>query len=205
MKISGIILAGGRSSRMGQDKTLMSVQAETLIERTVRELGQVAAEIIIASNQNSKYNLPGTMEVPDIFPGKGPLGGIHAGLCAARHPYSFVVAGDMPFFSAELARFLISKISNTYDVIAPEVGGAWEPLCAVYSKTCLRSIEQSLMDDIRNVYGLYKSVKVLKVSEHELSFLGESEDVFYNLNTPKDYQAILMREKLINVSHSNGN
>jgi Molybdopterin-guanine dinucleotide biosynthesis protein A len=195
MKISGIILAGGRSSRMGQDKTLLAIEAETLIERTVRELREVTDEIIIASNQKCKYNIPGTIEVTDIFPGKGPMGGIHSGLMSAQNPFAFVVAGDMPFFFAQTARYLIAKIDSGYDVIAPEIDGSWEPLCAVYSKNCLKTIEQFLLDDIRNVFGLYKSVKVLKVEEQELLAIGKSEDLFYNLNTPQDYQAILNRGK----------
>lgn len=193
MKVSGIILAGGRSSRMGQDKTLLTIEAETLIERTVRELREVTDEIIIASNQKCKYNIPGTTEVRDIFPGKGPMGGIHSGLMSAQNSFAFVVAADMPLFSAQTARYLIAKIDGSYDVIAPEIDGSWEPLCAVYSKSCLKTIEQFLLDDIRNVFGLYKSVKVLKVEEQELAAIGKSKDTFYNLNTPQDYQAILRR------------
>lgn len=112
MKVSGIVLAGGRSSRMGQDKTLMSINAETLIERTVRELGNVVDEIIIASNQESKYNIPGTVEIPDVFPGMGPLGGIHAGLIAAKYQFSFVVAADMPCLQPIWLRISYQKVKG---------------------------------------------------------------------------------------------
>lgn len=191
MKVSGIVLAGGRSSRMGQDKTLMSVNAETLIERTIRELRKVADEVIIASNQKSKYNIPGTIEIPDIFPGRGPLGGIHAGLLAARYPLSFVVAADMPFFTADMANYLLSK-SAGYDVVAPEINHYWEPLCAVYAKDCLQAIEQFLVADVKKVYAFYPCVRVLKVKEEELTKMGKIEHIFCNLNTPEDYQSLLM-------------
>jgi molybdopterin-guanine dinucleotide biosynthesis protein A len=192
MKVSGIVLAGGRSSRMGKDKTLLSINAETLIERTVKELSKAVDEIIIASNQECKYNIPGTVEIPDVFPGMGPLGGIHAGLLAAKYPLSFVVAADMPFFTANLAAYLLSK-SKGYDVVAPEISGCWEPLCAVYSRTCLEAIENSLAADVRKVYGFYSNVRVLKVSEEELTNMGTAEDVFSNLNTPEDYHNLLRR------------
>ena len=195
MAVSGIILAGGQSSRMGQDKTLMSIETQTLIERTVKELRKVSDEIIIASNQFNKYNLPGTFEVPDIFSGFGPLGGIHAGLKAASYPYSFIVAGDMPLFTADLAEYLLTRTDEDYDVIAPEVGGSWEPLCAVYSQSCLQAIEKYLEAGIRQVFQFYKNVRVLKICEQELVSIGKTGDLFYNLNTPEDYKVLLAKKK----------
>lgn len=193
MDISGIILAGGRSSRMGQDKTLMSLHNETLIERTVKELQNVASEIIVASNDTSKYNLPGLIEVPDAFPGAGPLGGMHAGLTAVRHEYAFVVSCDMPLFSSELASYLLER-RHGFDVVVPEIYGCLEPLCAVYAKSCLAAIEKCLHAGIRQVFQFYPEVKVLKIGELELSTLGKIDELFCNLNTPEDYQA-LVREK----------
>ncbi len=193
MKVSGIVLAGGRSSRMGQDKTLMTVNEETLITKTVKELRKVADEIIIASNQTAKYMLPETVEVPDIYPGMGPLGGIHAGLLAAHNHYAFVVAADMPRFSADLAHFLIEKCSG-YDVAAPEIDGRLETLCAVYSRDCLQPIEQLLLADLKKVDKFFPQVRLLKVQKEELAAIIE-DDVFYNLNTPEDYRALLKKEK----------
>ncbi len=193
MKASGIILAGGRSSRMGCDKTLLSVHSETMIERTVRELRKSVDEIIIASNDQSKYNIPGTLEVRDIYPGMGPLAGIHAGLLAASHPYAFVVAGDMPFFSAELvSRFI--ELCQGYDAAAPFINGQWEPLCAVYSRECIKPIEQALINNRRNVYQVLPEVNVLKVSEKELNLIGARQEVFCNMNTPDDYARILQEK-----------
>lgn len=195
MEASGIILAGGRSSRMGRDKTLMPVEAETMIERTVRELRQVTGEIIIASNQAEKYNLPDTLEVPDIFPGQGPLGGIHAGLKAARYPYAFVVAGDMPLFTADLAAHFLTRAQAGFDVVASQINGSWEPLCAVYARSCLPAIERHLAAGIRQVFQFYKEVRVLKIDEQELAAIGKTGESFYNLNTPEDYQALLARQQ----------
>ena len=194
MKASGIILAGGYSSRMGQDKTLMPVNAETLIERAVTELRKTVDEIIIASNQKAKYNLPGTVEVEDIYPGMGPLGGIHAGLSAANYQYAFVMAADMPLFSADLAGYLLNRCDG-YDVVAPEVNGQWEPLCAVYAKDCIKPIEKLLAEDVKKAQYFLSLVRVLKISQKELAMIGKTNDIFYNLNTPEDYQKFLSEGK----------
>lgn len=189
MGISGIILAGGQSLRMGQDKAMMSFNNETVIEHTVKELQKVADEIIIASNHTCKYNMPGLTEVADVFPGMGPLGGIHAGLTAAKNDYAFVVSCDLPLFNAELAAYLL-KQKQGYDVVAPERCGYWEPLCAVYSRRCLPIIEKHLREDMKQVSRFYPEVKVLRIKETELSFLGKTDDFFYNLNTAEDYHAL---------------
>ena len=191
MGFSGIILAGGRSTRMGQDKAQMIYHNETMLERTVKELKKVADEIILASNNKNKYNLAGLTEVSDIYPGMGPLGGMHAGLLHAKNMYAFVVSCDMPFFRWELASFLLEKREG-YDVVVPEIGGNLEPLCAVYSKKCLDAIEKCIQSDIRKIIEFYPYVKVLKIKEAELrSFSAEAEKYFFNLNTPEDYHALL--------------
>ncbi|MEL7567780.1 MAG: molybdenum cofactor guanylyltransferase [Dehalobacterium sp.] len=194
MGISGIILAGGQSIRMGQDKTLMTYNDETLVEHTIKEMKKIADEIIIASNDTNKYNLPGLVEIPDIYPGMGPLGGMHAGLLKARNEYSFVVSCDMPLFSSKLASLLLERRAE-YDVVVPEMGANLEPLCAVYSKRCIEAIEKCLQADIKQVFQFYPDVRVLKVSKSELSKIGEAEKLFFNLNTPEDYQVLLHGKK----------
>ena len=193
MKTSGIILAGGHSTRMGRDKTLMTVDADTLIGRTVKELGKVVDEVIIASNRPDKYNLPGTIEVPDLFVDIGPLGGIHAGLLAARNQYSFVVAGDMPLFTADLVTCLRERIDESFKVIVPEIEDFLQPLCAVYAKACIEDIEQFLAMGFRSVNSFCQSVRSLIISEKELTEAGleRIKDIFYNVNTPDDYNKLL--------------
>lgn len=194
MAVTGIILAGGRSSRMGRDKTFILYDNETLIERTVRKLQNFVDEIIIASNNTEKYKLPGIAEVPDRYPGMGPLGGMHAGLIAARYWHSFIVSCDMPFFTEELAKNLLER-RDGYDVIVPEIGNRLEPLCAVYSRNCIEPIEQCLQADIRQVYQFYDKVKVRKVAESELRQVGNLTEIFCNLNTPEDLGCLGMKQK----------
>lgn len=190
MEVSGIILAGGKSLRMGQDKAIMSFNNETLIERTVKELKKITDEIIIASNHTCKYNIPGLPEVADVFSEMGPLGGIHAGLKAVKNAYAFVISCDMPLFSAKLAAYLLEQRQG-YDVVVPELYGHWEPLCAVYSRSCLPIIEKYLRNDRKQVSQFYPEVKVLKIKKTELSFIGKTDELFYNLNAPEDYHALV--------------
>ncbi|MBU2702361.1 molybdopterin-guanine dinucleotide biosynthesis protein A [Sporomusaceae bacterium BoRhaA] len=185
MKASGIILAGGHSSRMGRDKTLLKANRETLIERTVRVLGEVSDDLVIASNNTNKYDLPGVTEVVDIYPEMGPLGGIHAGLLMAKYENSLVVSGDMPFLTADLLCYLLQSKQN-YDVVVPEFDGKLEPLCAVYSKRCIEPIEACLRSDMRKVQYLYERVRVYKVHGEKLVKFGDLNKLFFNLNTPAD-------------------
>lgn len=187
MQASGIILAGGLSSRMGQDKTMMSYDKETMIGHMIKEMRKVAEQIIIASNHTAKYRIPDTLEVPDIYPGMGPMAGMHAGLLAAQNSHAFIVAADMPLFKAELAQYLLDR-STGYDIVVPMIKNRWEPLCAVYSRNCIKPIADCLQADIRKISRFYPQVKVLKISEDELSSIGLTEDLFYNLNTPEDYK-----------------
>ncbi|HEY3425694.1 MAG TPA: molybdenum cofactor guanylyltransferase [Negativicutes bacterium] len=192
MGVSGIILAGGRSLRMGQDKTLLLFNNETLIERTIKELQNVVDEIIIASNHTAKYNIPSLVEVPDTYPGMGPLGGLHAGLIASKYQHAFVISGDMPLFTGALATYLLERRAG-YDVIVPEIRSRWEPLCAVYSRSCIKPIENCLQADVRKVYRFYPQVRVLKISEPELKLVGDVEELFYNLNTPEDFNSLVLK------------
>lgn len=195
MGVSGIILAGGRSSRMGRDKTLLSLHHhETLIERTVKAVAEFADEIIIASNNTAKYKLAGCREVPDIYPGRGPLAGLHAGLITARHHYAFVVSGDMPFFTADLARFLLDRKTG-YDGVVPAVRGCWEPLCAVYSRNCINAIETCLQAGVSQVFQFYPNVNILRINESALQRVGNLKKLFYNLNTPEDVSYLLQQEE----------
>ncbi len=190
MTASGIILAGGHSSRMGQDKTLMPYMGETMVERTVKELRKAVDEIIIAGKDRSKYQIPGVVEVTDIYQEMGPLGGIHAGLLQIKNRVGFVIGCDLPFFTSKLASFLLSR-STGYDVVIPKKNNYREPLCAVYSKDCLGPIEKCLQSGIRKVCEFYPDVRVLEVEQEETSLIGKAEVLFYNINTSDEYRSLL--------------
>ncbi|HWR45519.1 molybdenum cofactor guanylyltransferase [Sporomusa sp.] len=194
LEVSGIVLAGGRSTRMGRDKSLLVLSNETLIERVIRKMQNVTDEIIIASNDTAKYNIPGITEVVDTYPGTGPLGGLHAGLLKMTYQHAFVVSCDMPLFSGQLASYLLEQRAG-YDVIAPYIGGYWEPLCAVYSRNCIPAIQHCLEEGVRKIIKFYSQVRVRPISEQELIPIDGLEEVFFNLNTPEDLSKLLVQRK----------
>lgn len=191
---SGIILAGGKSSRMGEDKSLLTFNDKTLIAQIVETLKRVPAikEIIIVSNESNKYNFTDIKEITDIYPSMGPLSGIHTSLVSAKYDYCFITACDMPFLNNELVDYII-KQSAGFDIAIPLINDNLEPLCAVYSKNCLKNIENSLEKNIWQVFDFYSQVKVNYLEESKIKMIVDPEIVFFNVNTPNDYRNIKAR------------
>jgi molybdopterin-guanine dinucleotide biosynthesis protein A len=98
----------------------------------------------------------------------------------------------MPLFSARLAEYLLER-SPGYDVVVPRINNYWEPMCAVYSKACIDPIEKRLLSGARKVMAFYADVRVLEIAQDEIEAIGRLEDLFYNMNTPEDYQSFLRR------------
>jgi len=189
--VTGIILAGGRNSRMGKNKAFLSVNNnEKIIEQIVELFQQLFHETIIVSNEPELYHYLNVQVTTDIIPRKGPLSGIHAGLVKASTQYSFVVPCDMPFLQAGLIKLLVEKVSG-YDVAVPQIGEYLQPLHAVYSKNCLHHIENCFKNDIAKVFALYPWVKVNFVGETKLSSVisnGSLDQVFFNVNTQEELE-----------------
>lgn len=188
-KLTLLIQAGGRSSRMGEDKALKPFLGRPLILRVVERLAPLADEILVTTNDLERYAFLGLRLVPDLVPGCGPLGGLHAGLTAASHPLVAVVACDMPFASAPLleacARLLVEERA---DVVIPRSGSGLEPLHAVYRReTCLPAIQAALQAGQFKVIGWFPQVKVREVGETEIAALDPSGRAFWNVNTPAEF------------------
>jgi len=147
LEISCIVLAGGKSLRLGQNKVLETIGGKSLLERAVVQLGPFHSDIIIVAAV--KQFLPRLIDssrvrtVTDTYPGKGPLGGIYTGLAASDSFYNLVVACDMPFLNLALLGYMIQLSANS-DLVIPRLGEMVEPLHAIYSKGCLAPIEQLL-------------------------------------------------------------
>ncbi|MBO8137626.1 MAG: molybdenum cofactor guanylyltransferase [Desulfotomaculum sp.] len=188
MKTSAAVLAGGKSSRMGTNKALLKVRSCRMIDHILEELEQVSRDILIITNTPSDYKHLNVRLAADIYPNRGPLSGIHSALVNARNHYLLAVACDMPFIEASLARYLINKAEG-YDVVIPVVEGYYEPLFAVYSRSCLPYIEQCLDEKKYRIIDFFPLVKVKYVNEREISRVADPERVFYNVNTPKELAA----------------
>ncbi len=138
--ITGVILAGGQSSRMGQNKALMSLGGKRLVDRVVEVMREVFRDLLMVTNTPEVYADLGIPMVRDVWPEKGSLGGVYSAIYHVITPYCLVVACDMPFLNAAVLRYLITQMAD-YDVIIPDVLDELQTLHAIYSKACLQPIE----------------------------------------------------------------
>lgn len=181
-----IILAGGKSVRMGRDKAFLKIDKIPLIERQVRLLKRYFKKIFIATNSPHKYrHLKGVKVISDIAAGHGPIGGILSGLSASRDHYNFVVACDMPFINPALMKYM-RRNSSGCDIVVPRIGKRYEPLFCIYSKDCIGRIRAFVGKKILKVSGFFPEVKVKEISREEVARFGCPEKIFMNLNTPED-------------------
>lgn len=196
MSASAVILAGGKSSRMGFNKAFATLNHKRIIEIQLEELSNYFSEVIIISNDPGLYSYLGVRVVADIIPGKGPLGGIHAGLVASSHEDCFIVPCDMPFISGKMGKNLIDLAQGFHGAV-PKVNGQLEPLCAVYKKSCIPVIEGCLGKDLRKVTDFYNYVNLRFVEINNL--FEETAKLFCNVNTSAELvEARLWAKKLLN-------
>jgi molybdopterin-guanine dinucleotide biosynthesis protein A len=180
--VAALILAGGKSTRMGSDKAFVMLDGQTLLERTLERLRAVTAEVRIVGSVE-KFAAFGPV-VEDIFRECGPLGGIHAGLRSSSVELNLVLAVDVPFVSTELLRYLISRARDSEAVaVVPRVGG-WQPLCAVYRRQFADVAESALRKGRYKIDTLFDLAPIEAIDEQELEAAGFSGQQFRNLNTP---------------------
>jgi molybdopterin-guanine dinucleotide biosynthesis protein A len=186
MRITGVIQAGGKSTRMGgEPKALLPFGGSRIIDRVVRVLREVTDDLLLVTNTPDLYASLGLPMVPDALPDHGSLGGIYSGLQAAAADAAFTVACDMPFLSVEVARLVTSRAGEA-DVVAPRVGEQWETLHACYGKACLGPIEKRLRAGQLKITGFFEEVRVLAIAEAEVARFASPEVVFMNVNTPAE-------------------
>jgi molybdopterin-guanine dinucleotide biosynthesis protein A len=179
-----IILAGGRSSRMGVPKRSLRSGGRTLIEGQQERLGARFRETLVVGGAID--GLPGGCRwLPDRTPGCGPLGGISTGLWEAGTDLCLVIACDMPHIRRELAALLLSSASDV-DVAVPIVRGYEEPLCAAYRRRCAAAADRLLVEGRRAVRALYGIVSVHRVPESAVRAVDPDLHSFLNLNTPRE-------------------
>jgi len=189
--LTGVILAGGASRRMGRDKALLELDGRPMIAAVAEQLRAVVDEIIIAAD-NSRYAPFADRCVADVFPGVGTLGGIHAGLSAAAHELALVVGCDMPFLNPAVLRWF-AKAAEGVDLVVLKRGKWLEPLHAIYRKNCLPAMETVIRDGKRRVFSFYDQVQVRYVAPAEIAHLDPALQSFSNLNTPQEWRAVLAR------------
>jgi molybdopterin-guanine dinucleotide biosynthesis protein A len=213
-RVSAVILAGGKSQRMGRNKAFIEFGGKPLIARVVERVRDLGTEVIIVANAVDAYVQFGTRVVSDVYPGKGSLGGIYSGLVAAREEYVLAVACDMPFLNAAVLRYLIS-LAPPFDVVIPRApishlanramsqrssrrpwrsdkpiakGRNLHPFHAVYSKRCLEPMRARLLADDLRAISFLDSVRVRVVEQDETAHLDPKHLSFFNANMLEDLQ-----------------
>jgi molybdopterin-guanine dinucleotide biosynthesis protein A len=196
--LSAVLLSGGRAERFGSEKGLAPFGGRTLAAQIIAVLEQVSDDVWISTNRPELYSGFGKPIVTDIHPGQGPLAGLHAALRVVRHDLLAVAPCDMPFASAALFAYM-QKIARDYEVVVPTCpahGGAarmvYEPLHALYSRRCLRAIEDALTAGERRVQSWFAKVRVREVPIDEWRGVpGVAPRVFMNVNTQAQLQQLM--------------
>lgn len=187
-KITGIVLAGGLSTRMGRDKASLSWGNGTLLSTVLEKLQPVCSELIIVSNVPREAAGFMARVVPDKYPQCGPLAGIHAGLLAAQNEYVFVVACDMPYLDTRAVSF-IADAACGYDAAIPFIDGYYHPLHGVYKKSCLPVIEEMLIAGNYRVFDFYGEINLRKITKAEITVFDPELRTLYNINSPEDLES----------------
>lgn len=182
------LLAGGQSSRMGQDKAFVRVTHRPILEEIIEQVHGLADETVLVTNRPEAYQHLGLPLFGDVWPDKGALGGIYTALSVAAHPHVLCLACDMPFVSRPLLEWLCS-LREAADVILPRLNGEAEPFRAVYAKAaCLPPIHASLSENRMRIISFLGAVRVRYVDEPELQQFDPTLRSFFNINTPADLE-----------------
>ena len=201
LKTTAIVLAGGKSRRLGRDKTIEPFDGQPLIERVLARLANVTEEAVVVVNDTNRIaDLPISNVVRtavDLFTNGGSLGGIYTGLTAAKADWAFAVACDMPFINISLIEYILS-LREGYDMVVPVINGRPEPTHAAYSKTCLPHMERRLRANDLKISGFFDEVRVRYVKQTDVERFDIHQLSFFNVNTEDDLQHAL---QLVSQGH----
>ena len=171
MDISCIILAGGKSLRLGHDKITEKVGNTTLLGKVISGIDSLSKDIVIVTAEERDFteftDNPKVKTVSDIFPGRGSLGGIYTGLVKSESFYNLVIAADMPFLNGGLLAYM-TEVADGFDFVIPRIGTFFEPLHSIYSKNCISPIETMINKNRRVIIELFDFVKVRYVEAEEV-------------------------------------
>ncbi len=195
-KCSGVILAGGMSTRFnGRDKAMIEINGKRILDHILAVYSEIFSEIILVTNTPQAYLDWNMLMVTDLFPIRSSLTGIQAGLFYASRPYAFVSACDAPFLKPELVHLLVSQARPGADAVMPETFKGLEPLCAVYSKSCLKNVEAHIRQEKLKIQQVFHKSRINRISEARLRKTDPDLHSFININTPEDLKCVASLEK----------
>ena len=187
--VAAWVLAGGKSSRMGSDKAFLQLGGRTLLARALEAVRAISQDFHIVGPR-AKFELFGPV-VEDIFRDRGPLGGIHAALSASDKDLNLVLAVDIPHVEPRFLESLINKARDGKTVVTvPRAGGGWQPLCAVYRREFRDVAGQALKQGRNKIDPLFERVSIAVIEESDLKKAGFSANMFRNLNTRDEFEAV---------------
>ena len=199
--LTAIILAGGKSSRIGsdKDKAILKLNGKHLIDIVISKLKHIVGDNIIIVGPPERY--PSYKQVvPDLFNQRGLLVGLYSGLKASTSRYNLVVGCDMPFLKVELLQYMRDKMDSN-DIIIPRYAKNYiEPLCAIYSKDCLSVMERNIEAGILSIRRIFPYLKVRYIEEKEIKRVDSELNSFFNINYKEDF---IRAEELIKGNKSN--
>ena len=194
LPVTGVILAGGKSRRMGENKALMQLGDDSLIGHVIHRMQNVTDELLLITNSPTEYAHLGVSMHGDIFPDTGALGGIYTGLTYASHDAVLCIACDSPFLEPKLLTYLVSILSE-YDAVMPETfthhndtQTTLQTLCAIYSKRCLPIIASMLRESELRVHALAERAHIKRISPEIWQAFDPDGISFFNINTPEDFE-----------------
>ncbi len=188
MKVTGVIQAGGRSTRMGgRPKALIELGGCRIIERVLAALTAVVDDVLLVTNTPELYAFLKLPMVADVYPDRGSLGGIYSGLKAASGEAAFTVACDMPFLNPDVVRLVVARASQG-DVVIPRVGHQLETMHAAYAKACLPHIEERLLAGQLKIVEFFERVRVVEIAEADVARFRDPRVAFMNVNTPDELE-----------------
>lgn len=187
--MTGLVLAGGASRRMGRDKAFLELDGRPLIRVVIERVAEVCAEVLVVAGDAQRYAGQGAPVVEDRFRGVGVLAGLHAGLQAASHDLALAVACDMPLLNSDLLRAFVGWAEG-FDVVVLQEARGPEPLHAVYRRTCLPPLEEAIRVGDRRIISFFSKMKVRYVTPEEVAPFDPELRSFRNINTPEEWTAV---------------
>lgn len=187
--MTGIILAGGKNTRMGTNKAFLNISGERLLDRTIRIFKDIFEEVILSTNSPLDYLDHDGVIVSDIIKEKGALGGIYTGLFFTTSTHAFVSACDMPFLNRGFIEYMVEHAAG-YDIVVPKLIDGLQPLHAIYSRRCLPFIKKVLLTDNLKITSFYRGLKTLTIPEDVIRSYDPEGRMFFNINTREDLERI---------------
>jgi molybdopterin-guanine dinucleotide biosynthesis protein A len=173
----------------GESKAFLAVGGHTILDHLFRTMKGLFGEILLVTNAPLEYLSWNVMIVSDLIPVRSSLTGIHAGLFHASADHVFVTACDMPFLKESVVKILLQELEPKWDVIIPVTTKGPQPLCAIYSKRCIKPIEAQLHKEASKIVRFFSKVRVKEVPEEAIRQVDPDLDSFFNINTPEDLAA----------------